>query len=479
VRLLALMLLVLASIGTLVYRNINENSKFDLWGASKPIEPGNKASMNRESVESNNVKGVSTSNHTPESRIGQRINITNFAAPEFDAAWEEAVRAGGSEVDGVYNLSLVVGRMGRIGDPEVILKKITDNFGPGKSRCHLISTLFMASDRIDSLEAAFQKLEFPEELSAACSGISHNLCMVDSPELIDPSKYAFLGSRFNNVFQEALELYVSRFQSKPAAELSIAVGKSIDLQPTKESKLEFLSKIVRIAPFDCWEHLVKNNIELTDPKQRELLSLMFGRDATRAMTRIAEVPGGEKYFSGAFQQWLGNDARKPIEWLEEYKEKLSLTQMDGAMQGIAEFAARKGDTDVAWQWVGKIADPVLRKAAEGKVWSVERSAVRQEVSRGPEAAIQSFLAGTSSHQDYWLQEAMLTWLEKEPEKVQDWYQKNWKTLPANKAQYVAAAFATQAVKQGDTATARQWAAHIQNPKTKQRVEDEIAKAEGQ
>lgn len=50
-------------------------------------------------------------------------------------------------------------------------------------------------------------------------------------------------------------------------------------------------------------------------------------------------------------------------------------------------------------------------------------------------------------------------------------------MPAGKAQSVAAAFATQATQKGDTATARQWATHIQDTKTKQRIEAAIAEAE--
>jgi len=407
-----------------------------------------------------------------------RISITTFKSDEFDAAWAEAIRAGGTEVDRVYNLSLVVGRMSQIGDPGQILEKIIGQFGPGKSRCHLIGSLFMGSDRIDALKVAYGKLEFSDEKTAACSGLSHGLCMVDSLDLIDRTKYAFLGSRFDDVLEKALELYVARFQSKPADELSSAVRKAVDLQTTVESKRNLLSKLVGIAPFDCWEQLVGNNLELAGPEREALLAQMFGRDAGRAMDRIAAAEGGEKYFSSAFQQWLANDASKPIEWLEAHKQSLSLAQKENAIQGIAEYSARQGDWGVARQWVEQITDPELRRVVEGRVWSRERDIIRREVTKNPVSAIESMMAGGSSHQDYWIEEAVATWVAKEPTKVQEWYQQNWKSLPATKSQYVAAAFAGQAVKQGDLATARQWATYIQNPKTKQRIETGIANAEG-
>jgi hypothetical protein len=91
--------------------------------------------------------------------------------------------------------------------------------------------------------------------------------------------------------------------------------------------------------------------------------------------------------------------------------------------------------------------------------------------------LQSIVSGKSNYNDYWLEEAMSTWVAKDFDKAQEWYQKNWNSMPANKSQYLAAAFAKQAIGQGDVATARQWAAHIQDAKTKQRIETGIAEAE--
>jgi thioredoxin-like negative regulator of GroEL len=130
------------------------------------------------------------------------------------------------------------------------------------------------------------------------------------------------------------------------------------------------------------------------------------------------------------------------------------------------------------KWVNQITDPKLRKAAESHVWSMERDSLRQEAGKDPAGIMQSIIAGQSKYGDYWLEEAMSTWVAKDSDKAQEWYQKNWNSMPANKSQYLAAAFAKQAASQGDMAAAREWAAHIQDPKTKQRIEAGIAKAEG-
>jgi hypothetical protein len=426
-----------------------------------------------ETLEKSELKRRKQSNN---SNAPKPISIVGFDAADFDAAWVEAIRAGKTDQDQVYNLSLVVGRMSRIGDPERIHAKILETFGPGKSRCHLIGALFMGSESIDGLSHTFSKLEFPDEIKSACAGISHKLCMVDSPEMIDRNKYAFLGDHYDEVLQKSMELYVSRFSSKSEAELSSAVARALSLQTTGESKRNLLSKLARIAPFETWNQLSSNKIELPGTEQNDLIVQMFGRDASRAITKIAEAQDGEKYFSAAMRLWLDNDARKPIEWLEANKANLSTSKRDHAAQGIAEYTARQGDSETAWKWVEQITDPQLRKAAEGRVWSMERDSLRKEVGQDPAGLMQSIIAGQAKYGDYWLEEAMSTWVAKDSDKAQDWYQKNRNSLPANKSQYLAAAFAKQAIGQGDVATARQWAAHIQDARTKQRIEAEIAKA---
>lgn len=453
---------------------IAENS----GGALNPRMEKTGSSDNRATIHANPEKSELTRRKQSNySNAPKPISIVGFEAADFDAAWVEAIRAGKTDQDQVYNLSLVVGRMSRIGDPERIHTKILETFGPGKSRCHLIGALFMGSESIDGLSHTFSKLEFPDEIKSACAGISHKLCMVESPEMIDRNKYAFLGDHFDGVLLKSMELYVSRFSSKSEAELSSAVAKALSLQTTEESKRNLLSKLAKIVPFETWNQLSSNKLELPGDEQNDLIVQMFGRDARRAITKISDAQGGEKYFPIAMKLWLDNDARKPIEWLEANKATLSTSKRDHAVQGIAEYTARQGDSETAWKWVEQITDPQLRKAAEGRVWSFERDSLRKEVEQDPADIMQSIITGKSKYGDYWLEEAMSTWVAKDSDKALDWYQKNWSSLPANKSQYLAAAFAKQAIGQGDVATARQWATHIQDAKTKQRIETGIAEAE--
>lgn len=175
--------------------------------------------------------------------------------------------------------------------------------------------------------------------------------------------------------------------------------------------------------------------------------------------------------------WLARDANRPITWLNENARSLSTEQKAKVVWGIAEYSALQGDFGTGYQWLKQIDNPELRKEAEGKLWTFERETLRKEVNHNPAETLQSIIGGRSKYGDYWLEEAMGAWLAKDFDNAQAWHQKNWNSLPADKAQYVAAALANQAVNQGATATARQWAAFIQDPKTKQRIEAGIAKAE--
>ena len=130
----------------------------------------------------------------------------------------------------------------------------------------------------------------------------------------------------------------------------------------------------------------------------------------------------------------------------------------------------------ARKWLVAIDDVEQYKKIEGHIWSAERDSLRKEVARDPVKTVQSMVSGQSKYADYWIEEAMGTWITKDPAKAEDWYNKNWNSLPSTKAQYLAAAYANAALQQGDAATAQQWASHILDPKTKQRIQDGISKA---
>jgi hypothetical protein len=108
---------------------------------------------------------------------------------------------------------------------------------------------------------------------------------------------------------------------------------------------------------------------------------------------------------------------------------------------------------------------------------MEREALRAEAGQNPEKTLLSMISGESKYADYWLEEAVSIWMAKDFDKAQEWQQGNWESIPANKSQYLAAAFAKHAASQGAGESAREWASRIQDAKTKQRIDAGIAEAE--
>jgi hypothetical protein len=191
---------------------------------------------------------------------------------------------------------------------------------------------------------------------------------------------------------------------------------------------------------------------------------------------LANSPDLQKYASVAFGSLLTNDSKAAFEWFEQHSASLEPKLVDGCNMAKANFYSKSADFELARKAASLLSNPELRSKAEGQVWEAERDALRKDIQTAPSKTIESIVSGKSKYAEYWLEESMSSWVGKDFEKAEAWYQSNWKSLPQNKSQYIAAAFANQAIKQGDAATARQWAAYIQDPKTRQRIEAGIAKA---
>lgn len=180
---------------------------------------------------------------------------------------------------------------------------------------------------------------------------------------------------------------------------------------------------------------------------------------------------------GVLTEWMRQDSNMAQKWFEDNKITLSASQTDQYYSSFVAHLVNLNNCEDSWKYVQAIKDPELKRIAENKVWTTQRSNLRKEVDKDPDGTMQAIVNGQSKYGEYWLEEAMGTWISKDFDKAQSWYQKNWNSMPVSKSQFLAAAFANQATGQGDTATARQWAAYIQDPKTKQRIEAGIAKAE--
>jgi len=190
------------------------------------------------------------------------------------------------------------------------------------------------------------------------------------------------------------------------------------------------------------------------------------------------TPGAEDLLTGL----IGSDSGKMVyartlgllvvdasEMADGIYERIPAHARDEVTNGLIGHILSHQTVEAAREWLPRIEDPKVRSEAEGRIWARERDELRQNASGDPMGTVASIISGDSKYDTYWIEEAMMTWISNEPEKAETWYQENWKTLPPEKAQYVAAAYAKDALAKGDPATATQWANLIQDQKTKNRI----------
>lgn len=177
----------------------------------------------------------------------------------------------------------------------------------------------------------------------------------------------------------------------------------------------------------------------------------------------------------AVSKWSEVDYSKARDWFLEHKGYMNSKLADGMLSEFVEHQLKVNSVAEAYNLIRDVADESQKARLQGRVWSCERDQLRAAVSSEPAGTIRAIVEG-KSYSDYWLEEAMGNWVSRDFEAASNWYEKNWSSLPKEKAQYVAAAFATQAIGAGDVKIAQDWAALIQDAKTKARIEAAIAKA---
>jgi len=174
---------------------------------------------------------------------------------------------------------------------------------------------------------------------------------------------------------------------------------------------------------------------------------------------------------------IASDTTAGTRWFESNHSKLTPKVHSQYSSYLSRHSIANGNVTEAWQYIERISDPEIKKQAEGQVWSKEKDLVIHAVKTDPTRTLSELVSGASHHASYWIEEAMHTWIQNDPAQAESWYRKNWESLPPAKSQFVAAAYAKNALGLGDTATARQWSNLIQDPKTRERIEASIIKAD--
>lgn len=249
-----------------------------------------------------------------------------------------------------------------------------------------------------------------------------------------------------------------------------------------EFRKAFLTGLSAVSAKDAWLEMKEIRAAGVDlqPWEQALidktagsLRLMGAREALEFLL----VEGGRPVdLAKPVSMWGNRNSVELGRWIDENMGGLSPSQQDGVRLGLGEVEVNRKDFAAAESQLETITDSVAKAELGRILWEGQRDAIREKVEKDPAGTVDEIVSGTPQFGDYWIEEAMMTWIAKDPGNAETWYQKNWETLPPEKAQYVAAAYAKDALAKGDPATATQWANLIQDQKTKTRITASISEA---
>lgn len=383
-------------------------------------------------------------------------------------------------------LSHLVNRMIREGGPQSlsrVLSGIQKVLGTGRFSEQARDLTFEHAGFSKEMFLELRKIENEGERTKIMRGMSMSLKYAKDLSSIADIDLTELTSDERSSLYDALATRLANAKNLDGS-FSDIVSETIRLAGTRQETVDLLTKCSKNAPFEMWNmitgYATKIGEDGIESVRRTCIAAMARQNGSLALGKALELQTGAsrvELLQAGMTAYIATNSAGAADWLKKNGSHLTPIESDSIETAFIQSSLGIGDLEAAKLMLQQIGDPVLLDKAKGFVWTAERDTLHKEAGKDPARTLESIVSGQSKYADYWLEEAMETWMAKDFDKAQGWYQENWKTLPANKAQYVAAAFAKQAASQGDTATARQWSAYIQDAKTKQRIDEGIAKAE--
>lgn len=363
------------------------------------------------------------------------------------------------------------------------IQSIERTFGVGKlaedARFSLFHSAGLSGDALRELA----KVKNPSERVRLLGAMQFSLKYSQDLTSLNGLNIAGLAPDERSVLFAALAMRVGNSKGL-GREFDDVLNECLSITNGSKEKSELLARCAAKSPYEVWKILSEKSLGIDDSAMQEARrASIVGIAKTNgelALSNVLELkPGAARteLLQLGVSSFLAANSVGAEEWLQKNEKRLGTVEIDSIEASMAQFAAKASDLDKANSYLQRIDDPEIKKRVEGQVWTAERDFLRGEVTKDPTGTMESIIDGQSKFGDYWLEEAMGTWISKDFDKAQAWYQDNWNKLPASKSQFLAAAFAKQAAGQGDVEAARQWAGYIQDPKTKQRIEAGIAKAE--
>lgn len=429
-----------------------------------------------------------------QSPPSRRDRITPSTDKQFILDWQSIASTNATAVEKTMMLQKLAKAYVHSVGLEHASRNVIDNSGKGRSRNILLRMLYLFSNEDHSeIFRLSRTLADDETRDFALGGLYRNISIrgFDQDDLVKVFPNCEIENKAFCRF--AVMLAQEDRTGEPSNRKAVQLGTIMELlakaYPDPEARLRytrmFLDEISDNLPIELIDNrsvLFRDHPEfMVDIVTSSLTLIMAGNPELgieKAMEFNRESPNNipSPVFENFISLYLRSDTAGAEAWLSENNGLLIPDHRDSARAAIALHHSGKENLKDAWRRAGEIENPEIRKSTEGTIWNKERDMVRTQVKEDPDHFMKNLTSGESNHQDYWLEEAVFIWIETDPEKADDWQRQMVPRLPPRQSQYVAAAYAKNALALGDAETASQWAAMIIDNKTKARIDALIKEA---
>lgn len=362
---------------------------------------------------------------------------------------------------------------------------LKEQVGEGADFSVLVSGIFLGTK--EPLEVLFKEIgKLP---TATRGGVSAVLLqkIIESDDPAGKIQSAFSSADPESLKEGmgvALQLYFMQSDSVADSMNSMrSIMSSLDGESLAGFRNAYLGGLSRVAPKDAWREmrsLAKESVdsESWQPDLRNRISAQLRALGARdSLEFLIQEGGTATELEKSVSMWGNMNSVELNKWISNQMNNLSPSQQDGVRSGLAIMSLDQRDFPALREHLESISDLDVRSDIERRLWEGQREAIQEDITKDPTGTMEAMISGSKGAGDEWIEVAMNAWISKDPAQAEEWYQSNWKSLPTQKSQYIAAAYAKEALKQGDVAGARQWTAYIEDAKTKQRIEAGIAEAD--
>lgn len=283
----------------------------------------------------------------------------------YKERWALISKSDSSDDDRIIEYLGLASSMALAGHAKETIPLIFETFGPGRFRQELLAAVFRRAWEPAEANELFKLLQFPDERSAACEGLSRALSVGKQPIPSNIGEYHLPKDSLNELLEKLAQKHVSQRSSSSPQELSASFKEALELPLSQEGQNRVLRNLQQVAPFDCWNYLEETQPSNSKALRQELISYMIGKNASKSIELIvaSQSPTSTGLLTPAMLHWMNKDSDQPVKWVQEHREQLTPLQQSSAYRGIVEFALQNGEIETARSWANLIPNPEVKSDA--------------------------------------------------------------------------------------------------------------------